>query len=108
MDTVSGNLPEAEMDQDRVIACRLVISGRVQGVGFRDWLVKAARRVGLLGWVRNRLDGTVEAHVEGQQAQIDDLVKACRYGPMLAQVTGVDVTTVPPKHPEGFHRRPTG
>ena len=56
------------------IAQRLVISGRVQGVGYRDWTVATARGLGLDGWVRNRRDGGVEALVAGDAAAISALV----------------------------------
>jgi acylphosphatase len=108
MDIMSDNRLEAMVEQDRPVACRFVVTGRVQGVGYRDWMIKTARRVSLLGWVRNRLDGSVEAHVEGHPSRIDELAKACRRGPMLARVDGVDVTAASPEYPNGFHRRPTG
>ena len=55
---------------------RLVISGRVQGVGFRDWMVREAGRLGVSGWVRNRRDGTVEALVDGDTASVEELLRA--------------------------------
>ena len=107
MEIMSGSGPEKMVEQDRPGACRLVVTGKVQGVGYRDWMIKKARRMSLLGWVRNRLDGSVEAHVEGQPAQVGELVEACRRGPMLAKVDHVDVAAASLEHPEGFHRRPT-
>jgi acylphosphatase len=71
------------------VAARLVITGRVQGVGFRVWTCRQARRLGLRGWVRNRLDGSVEALIIGEAEAIDAMVKACRQGPGMAQVDGV-------------------
>ena len=62
-------------------AKRLVISGRVQGVGFRDWMVITAQTLGVCGWVRNRRDGSVEALVDGDTAAVEEFVRACRRGP---------------------------
>ena len=75
------------------VARRLVISGRVQGVGFREATVDAARAAGVAGWVRNRADGTVEVLVQGSPDAVDRLVAWCRRGPPLARVTGVEVAT---------------
>ena len=92
---------------DPIVARLLRIAGRVQGVGYRDWLRRRARRDGLAGWVRNRRDGTVEAHVQGSAAAVERLVEACWSGPPAAVVTGIDV--VPAEAlPEGeFQRLPT-
>lgn len=70
-------------------AVRLAITGRVQGVGYRWWTVSTARRLGLGGWVRNERDGSVSAHVEGEDAVVDALIEACRSGPAGARVTNV-------------------
>lgn len=74
------------------IARRLVIRGRVQGVGYRDAAVQAAFELGVAGWVRNRADGTVEAFVQGNPEAIDRYVAWCRRGPPLARVAEVEVT----------------
>lgn len=71
-------------------ACHLVIHGRVQGVFYRDWTVANARSLGLTGWVRNRSDGTVEAHVEGDAAAIERLIAAMHEGPPRAAPTRID------------------
>ena len=68
------------------IARRLRIVGRVQGVGYRQWMVWQARALGLDGWVRNRTDRSVEALVAGPTASIDAMITKCRQGPGLAQV----------------------
>jgi len=73
------------------VRARLVVSGRVQGVWFRAETQKAALRLGLAGWVRNKRDGTVEAGVEGPRKAVKDLVDWCRTGPPLARVAHVDI-----------------
>ncbi|MBC6497608.1 MAG: acylphosphatase [Alphaproteobacteria bacterium GM7ARS4] len=69
---------------------RLVISGRVQGVCFRDWLTTKARAHALTGWVRNRSDGTVEAVLHGKQQAMCSLCLDAEEGPPLAKVKKVE------------------
>jgi acylphosphatase len=85
-----------------MIAKRLVITGRVQGVGFRDWLARAARRAGVSGWVRNRADGTVEALLAGEADAVEELSRACRRGPALATVSQIDEYPAEPPERPGF------
>ena len=83
----------------------LIIAGRVQGVGYRDWMVVRARRLGVAGWVRNRGDGLVEALVAGEEAAVEEMLRACRRGPMGAEVVSItEEWTDPPADP-GFFRR---
>jgi DNA ligase D-like protein (predicted 3'-phosphoesterase) len=70
-------------------AIRAVVSGEVQGVGFRHATVRLARELGLMGWVRNGEDGTVLVHAEGALPALDELVAFLRVGPQLARVGGV-------------------
>ena len=70
-------------------AKRLIIAGRVQGVGYRAWMVQQAERLGVSGWVRNRRDGTLEALVDGDTASVEELLRLCRRGPRLAEVTEI-------------------
>mgnify|MGYP000107708070 CR=1 FL=1 len=87
---------------------RLVrIAGRVQGVGYRDWLIREARRHGLWGWVRNRGDGTVEALMAGEQDALSAVLTACRRGPPLARVEDIEESFAEPPAEPGFFRRPT-
>jgi acylphosphatase len=72
---------------------RLRITGNVQGVGYRVWAARTASGLGLRGWVRNRLDGSVEALAIGAPEQIVVLIEACRRGPYGARVA--EVTAVP-------------
>jgi acylphosphatase len=84
-------------------AKRLVISGRVQGVGFRYWLVEQAEALGVAGWVRNRPDGSVEALIAGDIDAVEELARLCRRGPRLASVVSImEELAEPPKQP-GFH-----
>ena len=71
---------------------RLLISGRVQGVGYRDWLVGEATRLGVTGWVRNLGHDQVEAVVCGEAATIAEIVALCRQGPRWASVTKIKRT----------------
>jgi acylphosphatase len=73
------------------VARRLVIRGRVQGVGFRHAATGAARDAGVVGWVRNRGDGTVEAFTQGAPAAVEAFTHWCRTGPPIARVVAVDV-----------------
>ena len=75
-------------------AVRVRVRGRVQGVWFRGSTRDEARRLGLAGWVRNREDGSVEAHLQGAPATVDAMVAWCRVGPPLAAVTRLDLDDV--------------
>jgi acylphosphatase len=70
---------------------RAIVSGRVQGVSYRASTAAEARRLSLVGWVRNRADGTVELEAEGPADRIGALVAWCHDGPPAATVTRVDV-----------------
>jgi acylphosphatase len=88
-------------------AARLHITGRVQGVGYRAWTIRAANARGLSGWVRNRADGSVEVLIAGPTGQVDDMIAACRKGPPLARVTAVETgPALLPAEP-GFRHLPT-
>ena len=92
-------------------AKRLIICGRVQGVGFRDWMVAQAQVLGVEGWVRNRRDGSIEALVHGETAAVEELLRSCRRGPRAAHVLSIDESFAEPPDdapPEpGFVRLPT-
>ncbi len=91
------------------IAVRLVIRGRVQGVGYRWWAREEARRLGLDGWVRNRADGSLELVAAGPAAVVAELVELCRRGPVSARVAAIDQdSTAPDEVTPGFDERPTG
>ena len=84
---------------------RVVVSGRVQGVWYRDSCREQARAAGVGGWVRNRGDGAVEAEFEGPPAAVDTVVTWCRSGPPRARVDDVTVTPIPPLGEHTFHVR---
>jgi acylphosphatase len=84
---------------------RVVVHGRVQGVGFRYSLARAAETRGVAGWARNRGDGTVEAVFEGEPEAVDSLVRLCREGPRGAEVEQADVFE---EEPEGLTRFDVG
>ena len=67
-----------------------VIHGDVQGVGFRYFLMRRGRELGLLGWVRNNENGTVEMVAEGERASLEELKRAAEAGPRLSRVERVD------------------
>jgi len=75
-------------------AIRAVVSGAVQGVGFRESARRRARKLGVLGWVRNEEDGTVAVHAEGEPGALEELVAFLRKGPRGADVRGVEVEDV--------------
>ena len=85
-------------------AKRLVIAGRVHGVGYRDWMVEKARALGLSGWVRNRPDGKVEALLAGDIAAVEELSRLCRRGPRLAEVSSIEEDLAEPPEEPGFNR----
>ena len=69
----------------------IVISGKVQGVGFRYWLYKAAIRNNINGWVKNKISGEVEALLIGNNVEIDNLIRLCEKGPPSSKVTKIKV-----------------
>ncbi len=71
---------------------RLAISGRVQGVGFRFYLQKKARQLGLTGWVRNRHDGSVEAMIQGEPEAVETMTAWAQRGPPSAVVAEVRIS----------------
>ena len=87
------------------VARRLRVAGRVQGVFFRAWTTDVARTLGLNGWVRNCSDGSVEAHAEGDEDAVGELIDLMREGPPNAQVETVEVEAVEPEGPSDFQVR---
>ena len=78
----------------------LLITGHVQGVGFRDWLVRKAAKLHLTGWVRNLGADTVETVLSGEDNAVDTCVQLCWHGPSLAHVNHISLTeTTAPEEP---------
>jgi acylphosphatase len=89
------------------IARHLTIHGRVQGVWYRAWTVETARALDLTGWVRNRVDGSVEALVVGEADEIDRFIALAKNGPPAAQVERIDIDDAADEGLTGFEKRPT-
>lgn len=88
------------------VRAHVVVSGRVQGVFFRDSARGVARGLGVSGWIRNLPDGRVEAEFEGPEDAVGRAIAFCRDGPELAVVDDVEVTWVEPVgHEPGFRVR---
>lgn len=84
---------------------RMIVSGKVQGVGYRNWTIWTANALGVTGWVRNVQDGRVEIMASGEDTALNALVEACRQGPQLARVDDVEVQAVGEIHLKGFNKR---
>jgi len=82
-----------------------VISGRVQGVGFRYFVERAARGIGVTGWARNLDDGSVEVHANGSKSQLDELESRLRQGPPRADVRGFEVMEASVMESSSFYIR---
>ncbi|MHB9880602.1 acylphosphatase [Pacificimonas sp. ICDLI1SI03] len=86
---------------------RAVVSGRVQGVFFRNWTVETANALGVSGWVRNRKDGTVEALLCGEPGTLAQMIEKMKSGPERANVTDIAVSDADISAVKGFTKRPT-
>ncbi len=76
----------------KVASVHIFISGRVQGVSFRWWVVRAAQDLRLVGWVKNLDDGRVEAVFEGEEEDVKKMIDVCKKGPMFAKVKHLEAT----------------
>ena len=90
---------------NRFTARRYLISGRVQGVGFRYFAERAARAAGVTGWVRNLADGRVEVYANGTPEQLNQLESRLRTGPSRADVRGFEVMDAAPEDAQSFYIR---
>jgi acylphosphatase len=86
---------------------RLRITGRVQGVGYRLWAERTATARGLRGWVRNRIDGSVEILMIGDDGAVSAMIEACRRGPPAARVDAARVAEAEDDGSSGFTARAT-
>jgi len=91
-----------------IVVRRLAIRGRVQGVGYRGSMTREATHLNVSGWVRNRVDGSVEAVVAGSAAAVEAIIEWARRGPDGALVIALDVQTLPAQAVfDRFEQRPT-
>jgi len=84
------------------VRAHVFISGRVQGVFFRESTKNNAEKLGVSGWVRNLSDGRVEAVFEGEERDVKRMLEWCRTGPKLAKVEKADIIWEAPKGEKGF------
>ena len=87
------------------VARKVQIYGRVQGVFYRQWAVNLARDLGVSGWIRNRADGSVEAHVAGGERPVIQMIDRMREGPSAARVDDFVVSEAEAEVVEGFSVR---
>jgi acylphosphatase len=87
------------------VARRAVVHGRVQGVGYRDTVRRAARQRDVAGWAANRADGTVEVWLEGDPGAVEAMLRALHDGPRFALVERVDSEDAEPQGLSGFEAR---
>jgi acylphosphatase len=92
----------------RMNAKRLLVRGLVQGVFYRNWTVKQARELGILGWVRNLRSGAVEILAIGEDVDVAELIQRCRQGPPAARISEIVVIDAVAEPLETFEKRPTG
>jgi acylphosphatase len=86
----------------KTVARRYLVSGRVQGVGYRYFVVNQAQTLGIVGFVRNLDDGSVEVHAQGTPEQIANLEGALHIGPRMSDVRGVEVHEISASNWAGF------
>ncbi len=94
-------------DDDDLTTLRLRIEGFVQAVGYRNFAIAEATKLGLDGWIRNRSDGTVEALISGGTKNVEAFVGACMRGPQGSRVANVELHKADPPAEKGFRRRPS-
>ena len=83
-------------DSYETVRAHVLVSGRVQGVGFRAFTFRQAHAHGLVGWVRNLIDGQVETEVQGSKFSVDHFLEDLRRGPNLSNVEHVDLYWIEP------------
>lgn len=93
------------MNTESPVSRRLVVTGRVQGVGYRVSCAREAQRLGLVGYVHNLADGSVEVIAEGTEAAVAALTEWCRSGPTFARVSNVASSPCDPAGSPGFSIR---
>ena len=86
-------------------AFQIIVYGRVQGVWFRAGSKERAGELGVLGWVKNRSEGTVEIYVEGEKSQLENFIAWCHKGTPEANVTSLDINPIPLQNFTSFEIR---
>jgi acylphosphatase len=94
-------------EQGEPCCLRLKITGFVQSVGYRNFAIAEARKLGVDGWVRNRFDGSVEILVSGPTKTVETFIGLCMRGPNWARVDNVEMKKDNPPEVKGFNRRPS-
>jgi acylphosphatase len=94
-------------NENELTTLRLRVEGFVQAVGYRNFIIHEATRLGLNGWVRNRADGTVEILASGDTKSVEAIVAASMRGPAGSTVKNVELHNSEPPAEKGFHRRPS-
>jgi acylphosphatase len=90
-----------------ITSLRLRIEGHVQAVGYRNFVIEEARKLGVDGWVRNRSDGSVEVLACGETKAVEALIASCARGPEGSRIKHIDMETVEAPAEKGFNRRPS-
>jgi acylphosphatase len=98
---MKGSMGAKKAEQAR----RWIVRGRVQGVGYRQFAVRAALELGLTGYARNLSDGTVEVYARGRERELSELAGRLHQGPMFSDVRGVEESEAPLLQSEGFSIR---
>ncbi len=110
MEEISPLADTKEFKQERKSAVRIIIEGRVQKVGFRNWMQQQATQMHVNGWVRNKNNGSVEAFLYGNEESVRNLIQASYCGPAFASVKRVKEFPEQevPKNNAGFAVLPSG
>ncbi len=78
----------------------IIISGKVQGVGFRYWLYQNSKERNVYGWVKNKFNGDVEAVLIGDYKNVDEILKLCKKGPLSSKVTYIKIQNYEQEYPK--------
>ncbi|NEG88462.1 acylphosphatase [Bifidobacterium aerophilum] len=89
-----GATDRSSIASDDIVRVHAIVTGLVQGVGFRYFAVTKARAIGVTGWVRNRYDGSVEAEAQGARADVERFMACLQSGPRFSRVAHVAVTDI--------------
>jgi acylphosphatase len=93
--------------EEDITSLHLKIEGFVQAVGYRNFAITEARKLGLDGWIRNRSNGHVEILISGENGAVESFVAICARGPEGSQVKGIEMEKADTPTEKGFNRRPS-